>query len=170
MKRHFLLAGIGAVAVLAAACDSGPTGYGAAAPPSAAASAPAGPTAPASLATAGSGLGTILTDGQGRTVYLLDSDPSGRSTCAADCAAVWPPVTSTEPLAAGAGLVQAMLGSSTRSDGSTQLTYGGHPLYYFVHDSGPGTTAGQGITTFGGTWFVLDPAGNKIDRPAATGY
>lgn len=174
MSRQLLLAAGALVATLATACSVGTGasgGYGgAAAPPAGAPSARANQTAPVSLATAQSGLGAILTDGTGRTVYLFDSDIGSRSTCAGACASVWPPVSTTSPLIAGPGVNKALLGSSPRAGGSTQLTYDGHPLYHFIDDTGPGTTAGEGLTNFGGSWFVLDPTGHQVTAHHNAGY
>jgi predicted lipoprotein with Yx(FWY)xxD motif len=84
---------------------------------------------------------------------------------------VWPAVSSGDAPVAGPGLDAGLLGTSIRTDGSTQLSYAGHPLYYFIKDKGPGTTAGEGITNFGGSWFVVDPTGKKIDKSSSTsGY
>ena len=178
MRRQLLIATGALVATLATACSGAGTGasgaadgYGAAAaPPAAAPAAPADQTAPVSLATAQSGLGVILTDGQGRAVYLFDADTGSSSTCAGACASVWPPVSTTSPPTTGPGLNTALLGSGPRADGTTQLTYGGHPLYYFVDDTGPGTTAGEGLTNFGGSWFVLDPTGHLVTAHHGAGY
>jgi predicted lipoprotein with Yx(FWY)xxD motif len=138
-------------------------------PPPAAPGGPAAQTAAASLAASQSSLGTILTDGQGRAVYLFAADTGPSSTCAGGCSSVWPPVSTTSPPTAGPGLDGALLGSSRRADGTTQLTYAGHPLYYFVKDTGPGTTAGEGITNFGGSWLGVDPAGHELVQPAGSG-
>ncbi|MCW2718308.1 hypothetical protein [Pseudonocardia sp.] len=176
LSRPLLLAAGALVATLATACSgvaaSAPGaagGYGAAAPLASAPGAPAR-TAPFSLATAQSGLGTILTDGQGRAVYLFDADTGSRSSCVGACASVWPPVSTTNPSIAGPGAHTALLGTSRRTDGSTQLTYAGHPLYYFVNDAGPGTTAGEGITNFGGSWFVVAPTGDKLVQQSSGRY
>lgn len=176
LSRPLLLAAGALVATLATACSGVGTsapgtsgGYGAAAPLASPPSAPVR-TAPFSLATAQSSLGAILTDGQGRAVYLFDADTGSRSTCADACASVWPPVNTTSAPIPGPGVNTALLGSSPRADGSTQLTYAGHPLYYFVNDTGPGITAGEAITNFGGSWFVLDPTGHKLVKQSSGQY
>ena len=126
-------------------------------------------SAPASTAASGAGvatisvahngtLGSILVAGpKGRTVYLFAADKGPSSTCSGACAEAWPPVTTTgNPKAAG-GAVGANLGTITRSDGTKQVTYKGHPLYYYVGDPNGGDTSGQGINSFGAAWYVLSP-------------
>ncbi|TJZ49532.1 hypothetical protein FCH28_24860 [Streptomyces piniterrae] len=122
------------------------------------------PTAGAGTVNARSGkLGEILVDGQGRTLYLFEADRSERSTCSGDCAEAWPPALATGTPKAGGGVKGNLLGTSTRSDGTKQITYNGHPLYYFVGDKQPGETNGQGIEQFGEEWYVVDPSGNKVE-------
>ena len=113
----------------------------------------------ASVMTADSDLGTILVDGSGMTLYLFtqDTQNSGESTCEGQCLAAWPPLLG-EP-EAGKGVDQSMLGTITRTDGSTQVSYNGWPLYYWAKDSAPGDTTGQGVND---VWWVLDPDGNAI--------
>ena len=122
-----------------------------------AASAPAAQSA--TVMTASSDLGTILVDGKGMTLYLFtkDTQGSGKSTCEGECLAAWPPLIG-EPQA-GDGANQALLGSITRSDGTTQASYNGWPLYYWVKDSAPGDTTGQGVNK---VWWVLDANGDAI--------
>jgi predicted lipoprotein with Yx(FWY)xxD motif len=110
------------------------------------------------------GLGSILTDGTGRTVYLFEKDAGTTSTCYGACAGYWPPVTTAGAPGSTGGLDATMLGTSMRSDGSRQVTYAGHPLYYFAGDRQPGSTQGEGLKNFGGGWYVLDAHGVKIDR------
>ncbi len=109
------------------------------------------------LSLAVSDIGTILVDGDGRTLYLFTPDNQGESTCHDQCADAWPPLTS--PALAGEGIDQALLGTSPRTDGSLQTTYNGWPLYYFANDAAPGDTNGQGLNN---VWFVVDGAGNGI--------
>jgi predicted lipoprotein with Yx(FWY)xxD motif len=110
-------------------------------------------------------LGTILVAGPKKmTVYLFEADKGSTSTCSEACAQAWPPVTTTgEPKAEG-GAAAADLGTTTRSDGTKQVTYKGHPLYYYVTDQQSGETTGQGVNSFGAAWYVLSPKGNKIDN------
>jgi predicted lipoprotein with Yx(FWY)xxD motif len=109
-------------------------------------------------------LGRILVDSQGRTLYLFKKDSRGKSACSGECAKFWPPLRVSGKPTAGSGISAARLGTISRSDGKRQVTYNGHPLYTFAQDSRPGQTNGQGLTAFGGAWFVLSPAGGQISR------
>jgi predicted lipoprotein with Yx(FWY)xxD motif len=112
----------------------------------------------ATVATAESDLGTILVDGEGRTLYLFMPDAQGASTCTDSCLATWPALAG--PATAGSGVDQALLATVNRpDDGSAQVTYNGWPLYYFASDAAPGDTNGQGV---GDIWYVVDPSGNAI--------
>lgn len=113
--------------------------------------------AEASIEVASSDLGEILVDGEGTTLYLFTPDAQGDSTCYDDCEANWPPLT--DGAEAGSGVDAGLLGSTTRTDGSEQVTYNGWPLYYFAGDVAPGETNGQGINEI---WFVVSPAGEPI--------
>jgi predicted lipoprotein with Yx(FWY)xxD motif len=110
-------------------------------------------------------LGTILAAGSKRlTVYMFEGDKGSASSCSGACTAVWPPViTSGAPQASGAA-TSADLGTTTRSDGKLQVTYHGHPLYYFSRDGDSGDAYGQGIKGFGAEWYVLSPSGAKVDN------
>jgi predicted lipoprotein with Yx(FWY)xxD motif len=104
-------------------------------------------------------LGNILVDAGGRTLYLFTSDKDASSTCYEGCAEYWPPLnTSGKPLG-GDGIDATKLGVSARMDGTTMVTFNGHPLYYFIKDSNAGDVAGQG---YNNVWFVLDANGNAI--------
>lgn len=130
----------------------------------------ASPSASGTAATvkaAGSADGQILVDGSGRTLYLFEADTSSTSTCNGACAAAWPPDT-TAGKPNSTGVTASLVGTSTRADRTTQVTYKGHPLYYFAGDSKPGDTNGQGSTAFGGKWYVVSPSGNAITTTAAT--
>jgi predicted lipoprotein with Yx(FWY)xxD motif len=109
-------------------------------------------------------LGTILVAGpEKRTVYLFEADKGTTSTCDGACASAWPPVTTEgKPMAAG-GALNADLGTTKRSDGSEQITYKGHPLYYFEEDKATGDTKGQGSDAFGAGWYVMKASGKKVD-------
>jgi predicted lipoprotein with Yx(FWY)xxD motif len=118
---------------------------------------------PVVITTKHSKLGTILAVGPKRlTVYLFEADKAPRSSCSGPCAAAWPPVTG-KPNATG-GASASDLGTITRADGRTQVTYKGHPLYTFVRDKDDGDAYGQGTKAFGASWYVLTPAGNKVDE------
>jgi predicted lipoprotein with Yx(FWY)xxD motif len=107
-------------------------------------------------------LGQILVDESGMTVYLFLSDTPTTSTCYSTCATVWPPVVTTGAPQAGAGAQASLLGTITRTDGKVEVTYAGHPLYYFVQDKAAGDVKGQGINGFGALWWVLSPSGTAI--------
>ena len=100
------------------------------------------------------GLGPILTDSAGRTLYMFTKDAPGLSTCYDQCASAWPPLTSASEPVLPDGL-PGVLGSTPRTDGSLQVTYNGMPLYYWVKDQQPGDTTGQNV---GGVWFVINPS------------
>jgi predicted lipoprotein with Yx(FWY)xxD motif len=108
-------------------------------------------------------LGSILVAGpQRRTVYLFAADKGPHSTCSSACAEVWPPLTTSGSPKATGGAHSADLGTITRSDGTKQVTYKGHPLYYYVGDPKSGDTSGQGINSFGAAWYVLSPSGSEV--------
>jgi predicted lipoprotein with Yx(FWY)xxD motif len=102
-------------------------------------------------------LGSVLVDAAGMTLYLFVPDGQGESTCYDDCEANWPPLTGAA--SAGDGVDESMLGSVERTDGTTQVTYNGWPLYYFATDAAAGDVNGQGVN---GVWFAVDAAGNAI--------
>jgi predicted lipoprotein with Yx(FWY)xxD motif len=110
-------------------------------------------------------LGTILAAGSKKlTVYMFEGDKSGASSCSGACASVWPPVTTSgAPTVAGVAS-SADLGTVTRADGTTQITYKGHPLYFFAKDKDAGDAYGQGVHGFGSDWYVLKPSGSKVDN------
>jgi len=104
-------------------------------------------------------LGQILVDASGKTIYLFVADTGTSSTCYTSCAAIWPPVLTTGAPQAGAGAQASLLGTTARTDGTTEVTYAGHPLYYFIQDKAAGDAKGQGINGFGGLWWVMGPSG-----------
>ncbi|MGH9029002.1 MAG: COG4315 family predicted lipoprotein [Acidimicrobiales bacterium] len=113
----------------------------------------------------------MLENGEGLTLYLFVTDhQSGHSTCNGECAQGWPPLRLpsgvSQPLA-GPGVKSSLLGITTRSDGSVQVTYNRWPLYTWVGDSGPGQATGQGINNLGGLWYVLSPTGREITARVA---
>jgi predicted lipoprotein with Yx(FWY)xxD motif len=122
------------------------------------------PTTTASGASAGglvtvadSSLGSILVDGDGKTLYLFTPDNQGESVCYDQCEAAWPPLV--DQIEAGDGVDASLLGTAPRTDGSDQVTYNGWPLYYFANDTAPGDTNGQAIND---VWYVLAPEGDAI--------
>jgi predicted lipoprotein with Yx(FWY)xxD motif len=156
--------GVALASVLAAAA----CGSAAASPSAPASSAPAGGSS-ASASTTGTVItthagsaGAFLTAGSGRTVYLWAKDGMNMSACSGACASAWPPVLATGQLTATGGAKASDLGTITRSDGTKQVTYDGHPLYYFVGDSAAGQTNGQASDNFGAKWWLVAPSGAKI--------
>jgi predicted lipoprotein with Yx(FWY)xxD motif len=113
------------------------------------------------LATSDTDLGTVLVDAEGYTLYLFEQDTGTKSTCTGDCAATWPAATVTGEPTAGDGVDASLIGTSPRSDGSTQLTYAGHPLYRFAGDTAPGDLNGQEV---GDVWYAV-----TADGQAASG-
>jgi predicted lipoprotein with Yx(FWY)xxD motif len=112
------------------------------------------------------GLGPVLVDGQGITLYMYETDHQGSpSRCYGICAIQWPPLLlpagAAAPIA-GPGIQARLLGTAPRSDGTTQITYNGWPLYTWPPDRSPGKATGQALTNAGGIWFVVDPAGNAV--------
>jgi predicted lipoprotein with Yx(FWY)xxD motif len=128
----------------------------------------AGPATTVGVASAG-GLGEILVDSQGRTLYLFEKDAGTTSACSGDCAIDWPPVTTAGRPTVGDGLSASRVGTTTRSDGRTQITYNGHPLYLFRGDLVAGDAYGQGLNSFGAAWYVVSPAGSEITASGSSG-
>ncbi len=128
-------------------------------------SSPASTTTAVAVTTKQNKLGTILAAGpKHATVYMFEADQGGKSACAGVCAQNWPPVTSSAQAMAGGAVSASKLGMTTRSDGTKQITYNGHPLYFFVKDGDAEDAYGQGVKAFGADWYVLAPSGNKIDK------
>jgi predicted lipoprotein with Yx(FWY)xxD motif len=114
--------------------------------------------------TAHTKLGTVLVGPNGHTLYLFELDKGTTSHCSGTCAAGWPPLTTSGSPHASGGASASKLGTTTRSGGVKQVTYNGHPLYYFVGDTAAGQTKGEGLKAFGASWYVLSPSGSKIDK------
>ncbi len=167
-KAFTLAAGVAASAFALAACSSASgtsARYGGApSAPASVAPAPAG----AELTTARTALGTILVNGQGRTVYRFAADTKGHSNCTGACLQYWPPVTSSDEMPTAASSVTAGLGVITRPDGSKQLTVNGWPVYTFALDNSPGVASGQGSNEFGGLWWVASTSGAEIMSTAGS--
>lgn len=125
----------------------------------------AGKAATVMLREAGD-LGPVLTDGEGRTLYLFEADKDEKSTCNDACAEAWPPLTTSGKPKAGEKADAKLLGTTERADGSTQVTYNGHPLYYFQNDKKPGDTTGHGVEDFGAKWYALNASGDRAEGDA----
>jgi len=112
-------------------------------------------------------MGTYLTNGSGRALYLFAADHGGKSACSGACAAAWPPLKTTGPPKAAGGAKAGKLATMSRPDGSKQVTYGGHPLYSFTGDTAAGDTNGQGSTAFGAKWWLVTPNGTALTGSGA---
>ena len=154
-------AAIPLVAVSVAACGGGGSAATAATPPTSS-------RPPATVDVSKSNLGSILVTSKGRTLYLFKADVGTQSACSGTCVTKWPPLLATGKPTAGAGLTASTLATITRSDGTRQVTYNGHPLYLFVKDHKPGDVKGQGVTAFGAAWFALSPSGSQISATRST--
>jgi len=172
VTRLFSLAALAvAAALVLAACGGSSTSsssgsastpsYGAAKPSTSNTSNSSGT---ASVSTKTSSLGTFLVDGNGRALYLWDADHGSKSTCSGACAQAWPPVTTTGTPKASGAVKASLLGTTKRADGSSEVTYAGHPLYTFAGDTQAGQTNGQGSNGFGAPWWVVTPAGKALQN------
>jgi predicted lipoprotein with Yx(FWY)xxD motif len=156
-----LLAALGLALAACGGNSGGASGNGYGASPK-----PAATTAPAAAAGVGvmvtkATLGDILTDPKGRTLYVFTKDKGDQSACSGACASSWPALTTTGSGApqAGSGVDAGKLATAKQANGSTQVTYDGHPLYYFAGDSAPGQTNGQGLNK---VWWVVGANGTPI--------
>ena len=172
VRRSFIVMSV--LVLLMAACSNDDTpegGTGTTGSPTASETSPPPATETSSPSASGgreteveaedSSLGTILVDSKGNTLYVFLQDTGDTSTCTGDCAASWPALIAKGEVKAGGGgdVDESLLGTSARDDGTLQVTYNGHPLYYFAGDEAPGDTNGQAI---GDIWFVVSPAGDPI--------
>lgn len=160
MSRALLLAAVASAVLAAAACGGSSDGSGEAGRQETATTGDTGGVA--TVTTSETSLGAVLVSG-GMTLYLFEQDTGSESTCSGECATAWPPLTTTGSPGAADGADASELGTTTRDDGSTQVTYAGHPLYFFSGDSAPGDTNGQGVDGFGAEWYAVSPAGSAIE-------
>jgi predicted lipoprotein with Yx(FWY)xxD motif len=126
------------------------------------AAAPTATTAAPTITVHGSNYGRILFDGRGFVLYAFTADSRARSNCAGACAKAWPPYIIKRVGTAGKGTRSSLLGTTRRKDGSLQLTYAGHPLYYYEGDRKPGQILCQDVSEFGGLWLVVRPGGALV--------
>lgn len=166
--RPALLATLAVAGLAAAACGSSGSSRAASAGGGSTTTAMSGSSAgaPAAANSAGGlhtasvpGVGTVLVDGSGRTVYLFEPDARSKPTCSGNCAVAWPPVAG--PVSPGAGVQSSLVGKVSGPNGE-QATYNGWPLYTFSRDTGPGQAQGQGVQAFGGYWYVLNASGSAV--------
>jgi predicted lipoprotein with Yx(FWY)xxD motif len=142
----------------AASPSASPAGSSATSATSPDASSTSAPQPGVVIRTGGSAYGRMLFDGRRQAIYLFDIESSTRPRCYGECAEAWPPVLADgRPQAAG-GVREGLLGTVVRRDGSVQVTYSGHPLYYYAHE-GPGQVLCHDIVEYGGTWLVVTPRG-----------
>ncbi|MFC4786439.1 COG4315 family predicted lipoprotein [Nocardioides sp. MAHUQ-72] len=153
---------VGAGLLLLAACGSG--GGGGSSSPSTGSS-PSGGTG--SVAVGSTSAGTVLVDPAGMTLYAFANDSKGHSTCSGSCATYWPPVPGADAPNGATSSVMAKFGTIKRSDGSSQLTVNGFPMYTYAGDSAPGQANGQGKDLSGGLWWVVAPDGSWVEGSGA---
>jgi predicted lipoprotein with Yx(FWY)xxD motif len=170
MTRPLSLAALlvaGTLALAACGSSSSPstsTTTGSAYPSTSAPKSSPRPTSASMVGTTTGPMGTFLVDAKGRALYLWDADHGAMSTCSGACAQAWPPLTTAGTPKAGGKVKASLLGTTTRSNGSREVTYAGHPLYYYAGDSAAGQTSGQGSDSFGSPWWVVSPAGKAIQN------
>jgi predicted lipoprotein with Yx(FWY)xxD motif len=136
--------------------------------PAASGGASSGAAATTVSATSNPELGAVLVNSEGLTVYSFAKDSGTMSSCYGACAKAWPPVTTEGAPTSGEGAMSSQLGTTKRKDGTTQVTYAGHPLYTFVEDRNPGEANGNGISHFGGEWNALDEEGSAATASAGS--
>jgi predicted lipoprotein with Yx(FWY)xxD motif len=161
-------AALAAGLVLSACSSSGGSGGGttAAAGGGATGSASGGASS-ITVVTRSGPLGTYLTDGSGKTLYMFASDTPTKSTCTGSCLSFWPPLDGKAT--AGSGVTASQLGTITGTNGAAQVTYAGHPLYHYAADKKPGDVKGQGSNQSGALWWILTPSGAPIESKAPAG-
>jgi predicted lipoprotein with Yx(FWY)xxD motif len=120
-------------------------------------------TKTSTIALRSTAVGKVIVGANGRTLYLFTADKGTKSVCYGQCATYWPPLIAGKPTV-GAGLTASKLGTTKRKDGKLQVTYDGHPLYFFALDKKAGEIKGQGYVHFGGTWWTVSAAGTKITK------
>jgi predicted lipoprotein with Yx(FWY)xxD motif len=146
-----------------AACGNGnDEGSGSAARPKQ----PDGETA--TIGVANRGLGEILVDSQGRTLYLFKKDSGLRSSCFRECARDWPPLRTGGKPTVGSGVKASLVATTARADGQPEVTYNGHPVNLFEGDDKAGDTNGQGLIAFGGEWLALSPTGDEVSKQSSS--
>jgi predicted lipoprotein with Yx(FWY)xxD motif len=158
-----------ALTLTVAGCGGDGSGDNATASTAATTAAPAEPPAQAARKRRGTGIkvansryGRMLFDARGRAIYLFTREPGSKSRCYGQCAVAWPPVYTRGTPRALRGVDADLLGTTKRRGGRRQVTYNGHPLYYYVTDTQPGQITCQDVDEFGGTWLVVDPQGDAI--------
>ena len=151
---HAVVVGASALVLIAAGCGG---------------AIPSSNGGPATLKLTSSKEGRYLVDSQGRSLYLFEKDEGGESYCNGACAAVWPALETEAMPHAGPGVDAAALGTIKRDDGDMQVTYHGHPLYYYAADaSTPGKTKGEDVEQFGDGWYLVSAAGKSVEEKSGS--
>ena len=163
MRKAVLGAAVAALAIVLSACGGGGDDQGSGATATTAAAQQA---AEGTVAVASTGLGEVLVDAKGRTLYAFTKDKGDQSVCSGKCAVAWPALTVTGAVTPGTGVEASLLSTSMQADGKSQVTYGGKPLYHFAGDAKPGDTNGQDV---GNVWFALTADGELVKEKAAGG-
>ncbi len=114
------------------------------------------------ITTGESEFGSILFDGIGQAIYIWEVEESATAECYGDCAEAWPPVLTNGSPIASANVNSELLSTTERTDGTTQVTYNGHPLYYYAHEEA-GEVKCHNISTHGGLWWVIQPSGIRAE-------
>jgi predicted lipoprotein with Yx(FWY)xxD motif len=156
-----------ALGVLALAACGGSSYGGSAATKPSASNKPAAASG-AAVASGQTDVGTVLVDQSGKTLYAFAADAKDHSNCSGSCAQYWPPVTVAKGSPTASKGVSATLGTTTRTDGSMQLTVNGWPMYTYAGDAKSGDATGQGKNLSGGLWWVVDPSGAWVKKAAST--
>ena len=166
---YVMLSVLVGLVLLVSACSPQATPAPTNAPP--ATQAPAATEPPAAVPVTGNAvvdlgqndsLGSFLVDDKGMTLYLFTKDTPNTSVCYDKCATAWPPLLTGDKPSAGEGVDASLLGTTTRKDGATQVTYNGWPLYYYEKDKAAGDVTGQDV---GGVWYVVSAAGDQVTTP-----
>jgi predicted lipoprotein with Yx(FWY)xxD motif len=124
---------------------------------------------PATVGVENTDLGQVLVDSRGHTLYEFLKDSGTTSACSGSCAQAWPPLRVKGKPTVGSGAQASLVGTMTRSDGSRQVTYNGHPLYLYSGDQNAGDTSGQGSTAFGAGWYALSSSGDQVTGQGSGG-
>jgi predicted lipoprotein with Yx(FWY)xxD motif len=171
MRRPVVgLLALAAAGAIAAGCSSGSSGSGGSSSGGGGGIYGGGGSSPtsggqasqATVSATSTKLGSILVDGKGRTLYLFQKDSPNQSACSGACVSAWPVDPSSGTPKAGSGVKASLLSTIKRTDGSTQVTYNKHPLYFYSGDSQAGQQNGQGLNAFGAVWNVVAPAGVAV--------
>lgn len=161
-SRHIVWTSVAALgaALTLAGCGGTSTGAATSAAAAGGSAPPAAGSSAKGLHVAHTSLGNILVDGKGMTVYLLTSDKPNDSKCNSSCLALWPLVPSTQTKHASG--ITAKIGHTASTSGTQMATVGGWPLYTYISDKKPGQVTGEGVASFGGTWYAVSPSGQAV--------